>query len=317
MTYYQDDRVTLHHGDALEVARSLPDALARTIVTSPPYFGLRDYGVDGQVGGENTPEEFVATLVSLFHELGRVLTDDGTLWLNLGDSYSTTARGNKPGNHSTSGLTNPGRQDSMLRRSNKIEFGVPHKNLLGIPWRVALALQADGWILRSEIIWQKPNPMPESVTDRPTSSHEHIFLLTKSERYYYDAAAVAENVTKGSAGSSFTTGQTGVNGQGRTSTKERIESETRNARDVWSISTVPFPGAHFAVFPPELPRRCIAAGSAIGDTVLDPFSGSGTTGKVALDHGRNYVGIDLNSDYLDLSLRERFQQAPLQIWGNA
>jgi len=276
--YYEDAGITLHHGDALDVARTLPDDLARTIVTSPPYYGLRDYGEDGQYGAEGTLAEYVDRMVALFRELRRVLADDGTLWLNLGDSYGTG------------------------------------KNLLGVPWRVAFGLQDDGWILRSDIIWHKPNPMPESVTDRPTKAHEYLFLLAKSARYHYDADAIAEGAEKGAAGSLFHKGKTAVHALGRASSAERVEDGKRNKRTVWTVPTAPFPGSHFAVYPPELIRPCILAGSQVGDVVLDPFSGSGTTGQVAQFEGRRYVGIDLNRDYLDLSLRTRFQQ-PALPWG--
>lgn len=315
--YYDTADVQLHHGDALEVAQTLPDALARTIVTSPPYFGLRDYGEDGQIGSESSLGLYVERLVELFHELRRLLTDDGTLWLNLGDSYAGAGYGNHDINGDRwkldAGLDRRSDRQQNLKRSLEAD-GVRAKNLIGVPWRVALALQADGWILRSEVIWHKPNPMPESVTDRPTKSHEHLFLLAKNPSYYYDAAAIAEDAEKGSAGSSFTTGKTAVHGHGRASTAERTEDGKRNKRDVWTVSTVSFPGSHFAVYPPELIRPCIRAGSEPGDIVLDPFSGSGTTGAVANFEGRRYVGIDLNSEYLDMSLKTRFQQ-PTLPWG--
>ncbi|MDH5134040.1 MULTISPECIES: site-specific DNA-methyltransferase [unclassified Microbacterium] len=298
--YYDSDDVQLHHGDALTVARTLPDGMARTIVTSPPYFGLRDYGEDGQIGAESSVGQYVARIIELFRELRRVLADDGTLWLNLGDSFASGGR--------TSYAIDPKLPERAHLRPVS---DLPAKNLLGIPWRVALALQEDGWVLRSDIIWHKPNAMPESVTDRPTKSHEYVFLLSKRPDYFYDAAAIAEDAEKGSAGSSFTTGKTAVHGLGRSSTVERAEDGKRNKRDVWTVSTVSFPGSHFAVYPPELIRPCIRAGSEPGDIVLDPFSGSGTTGAVATFEGRRYVGIDLNRDYLDLSLRTRFQQPTL------
>ena len=343
--YYDSPDVQLHHGDALEVARTLPDGLARTIVTSPPYFGLRDYGEDGQIGAESSVGEYVARMVALFRDLRRVLAEDGTLWLNLGDSYSAIGRSDVK--------ESPGvgaKQERRGRRTDvrwgrgggtNFEWRIPvgeswigPKNLLGIPWRVALALQDDGWILRSDIIWHKPNPMPESVTDRPTKSHEYLFLFSKRPSYYYDADAIAEAAVKGDAGSSWTEGKTGTHQQGRAQSAERRQGyaeagghrdnpsggyggrapELRNKRTVWSVPTVPFPGSHFAVYPPDLIRPCIRAGSEPGDIVLDPFSGSGTTGAVANFEGRRYVGIDLNSEYLDLSLRTRFQQ-PTLPWG--
>lgn len=328
--HYDSPDVQLHHGDALEVARTLPDGLARTIVTSPPYFGLRDYGQDGQHGAESSLTEYVERMVGLFRELRRVLAEDGTLWLNLGDSYANDTKwgGATGGKHASAlhGGTEIGR--------GRTRTGLPSKSLMGIPWRVAFGLQDDGWILRSDIIWHKPNPMPESVTDRPTKSHEYLFLFSKNPNYYYDADAIAEDAVKGDAGSSWTEGKTGTHQQGRAQSAERRQGyaeagghrdnpsggyggrapELRNKRTVWSVPTVPFPGSHFAVYPPDLIRPCIRAGSEPGDIVLDPFSGSGTTGAVANFEGRRYVGIDLNRDYLDLSLKTRFQQ-PTLPWG--
>ena len=300
--YYDSDDVQLHHGDALEVARTLPDGLARTIVTSPPYFGLRDYGEDGQIGAEASVGEYVARMVGLFRELRRVLADDGTLWMNLGDSYSGDGR---------TGRNDAAWKGGPERMANATSRDLPAKNLLGIPWRVALALQEDGWILRSDIIWHKPNPMPESVTDRPTKSHEYLFLFSKSPNYFYDADAISEDAGKGAAGSSFTAGKTGIHGLGRASEAHRVEDGKRNKRTVWTVPTVPFPGSHFAVYPPDLIRPCIRAGSEPGDIVLDPFSGSGTTGAVATFEGRKYIGIDLNRDYLRMSLETRFLQPSL------
>ena len=284
--YYQDDQVTLHHGDALDVLKTMDSESVDCIVTSPPYFGLRDYGVDRQIGAEASPAEFVETLRAVFTEARRVMADDGTLWLNLGDSYD--------------------------RKS---------KNLLGIPWRVAFALQDDGWILRSDIIWHKRTAMPESVKDRPTNAHEHLFLFAKSPRYYYDADAIAEplsEVTVADIARRKTLNNKGTLGGVRAdlgrSRSEYVRADgMRNSRDVWTIATQPFPGAHFATFPPELPERCIQAGCKPGGTVLDTFSGSGTTGMAAAKHGRRYVGIDLNHEYLDLSLRTRLQQPGLDL----
>lgn len=306
--YYDSDDVQLHHGDALEVARTLPDGLARTIVTSPPYFGLRDYGEDGQIGAEASVGEYVARMVELFRELRRVLADDGTLWLNLGDSYNA-----KPGQRK---VTDKAGSKQQTKRGSTgapsiSEGGVPAKGLLGIPWRVALALQDDGWILRSDIIWHKPNPMPESVTDRPTKAHEYLFLFAKSPHYYYDIDAIREphehpevsHVSRARPERGFP-GQADVARAG-------LHPLGRNRRSVWEVSTVPFPGSHFAVYPPELIRPCIRAGSEPGDIVLDPFSGSGTTGAVATFEGRKYIGIDLNRDYLRMSLETRFLQPSL------
>jgi len=312
--YYDSDDVQLHHGDALEVARTLPDGMARTIVTSPPYFGLRDYGEDGQIGAEASVCEYVARMVELFRELRRVLKDDGTLWLNLGDTYSfgSTPRhnSNTPNkNRDGSRDTNPG----MVERPDGT--GLRAKNLVGIPWRVAFALQDDGWILRSDIIWHKPNPMPESVTDRPTKSHEYLFLFAKNPTYFYDADAIAEEQsTKAGARYLGTRGEHGYNaasGNHRDKSGSYGNAETRNKRTVWTVPTAPFPGSHFAVYPPDLIRPCIRAGSQPGDVVLDPFSGSGTTGAVATFEGRKYIGIDLNRDYLRMSLETRFLQPSL------
>ena len=306
--YYDSDDVQLHHGDALDVARTLPDGMARTIVTSPPYFGLRDYGEDGQIGAESSVNEYVARMVELFRELRRVLTDDGTLWLNLGDSYAGSASGYREGSARADGQVR-GDGHSRRNRNGTPACGVPAKNLLGIPWRVAFALQDDGWILRSDIIWHKPNPMPESVTDRPTKAHEYLFLFAKSPRYYYDADAIREpfalgHATSGGGGKAVADRNDG----GKTQVSQH---DARNKRTVWEVGTVPFPGSHFAVYPPELIRPCIRAGSQPGDVVLDPFSGSGTTGAVATFEGRKYIGIDLNRDYLRMSLETRFLQPSL------
>lgn len=317
--YYEDDTITLHCGDALAVAKTLESGSAQSIVTSPPYFGLRDYGHDGQMGAEDSFEAYVAGMVALFSELRRVLADDGTLWLNLGDSYnSTTSNQNGTGATGIEG----GRHDRGGERRKELpSAGLPAKSLLGIPWRVAFALQADGWILRSDIIWHKPNPMPESVTDRPTKSHEYLFLFAKSPRYYYDALAVAETATgnQSNAALSFVRESKSPLVPGHKERQHRLDRSEptidglRNKRSVWSVPTVPFSAAHFAVYPPELIRPCILAGSRLGDTILDPFSGSGTTGMVATQEGRRYVGIDLNNDYLDLSLRTRFLQPSLDF----
>jgi DNA modification methylase len=259
---------------------------------------LRDYGVDGQIGLEEAPEAYVARLVDVFREVRRVLADDGTLWLNLGDSYG--AGGGKQvlqTKNASHGL------DGMRGAQ-----AVPAKQLAGIPWRVAFALQADGWWLRSDIIWAKGNPMPESVTDRPTRSHEYIFLLTKSARYYWDAKAVAEEAVTNDTRRPYTsTGAWELDGRpaeqrhGGQPRDAEEAGKTRNCRDVWQINTQPYPAAHFATFPEEIPRRCILAGSAEGDTVLDPFMGSGTTGAAATRLGRSCIGIELNPDYLELA----------------
>ncbi|MDQ7877340.1 site-specific DNA-methyltransferase [Microbacterium sp. QXD-8] len=387
--------VRLIHGNVRDAGTlaDIDDGSVRTIVTSPPYFGLRDYGVEGQLGAERTVEEYVANLVEVFGHLRRVLADDGTIWLNLGDSYAAKARGSDAG-WDKSRLTNPARvqkaQSAALRktgeRSRGASSGIAPKNLMGVPWRVAFAMQDAGWILRSDIVWAKPSGMPESVTDRPTRSHEYIFLFAKSPKYFYDAAAIAEEsasssigrLTRGRSSGYGAPGQTpqtiaqpqegrpqlrraielaqraglsdehfeamravGMGDAGKALTtqsgtgrndarsqqladeakaalggyyREFLTASTRNKRDVWTVATVPFGEAHFAVYPPELIRPCIRAGSAVGDTVLDPFSGSGTTGMVARQEGRNYIGLDLNRGYLELSLRTRFAQPVMDVW---
>lgn len=285
-TYYADEHVTLLHGDALSEASKLPDGSVDCIVTSPPYYGLRDYGSQGQYGLEETPAAYVETMRALFSELRRALADDGTLWLNIGDSYGK------------------------------------NKNLLGIPWRVAFALQDDGWILRNSIIWEKPNAMPESVTDRLSGRHENIFMFSKSQRYWFDLDPIRQQFTpQAGLASSFnrTTKESLVPRQGYKQHRAgRVDADVQESRgknpgDVWAISTKPFPGSHFAVFPPEIPRRAIVAGCKPGGTVLDPFSGSGTTGLVAQENGRKYIGIDISADYLKLSLETRLQTGVLNL----
>lgn len=269
LRYGQDVRLALKAVDA---------ATVQTCITSPPYYGLRDYGAEGQIGLEPTPTAYVDALVGVFREVRRVLRDDGTLWLNLGDSYTSTAQG---------GVT-----------------GLKAKDLIGIPWRVAFALQADGWYLRQDIIWHKPNPMPESVRDRCTKAHEYLFLLSKSERYFFDAGAMREPAV-GKNHHDLTGGRYKPPGQTGHTGSRNVPAEApdglRNRRSVWTIATSPYKGAHFATFPPALVEPCVLAGSRAGDLVLDPFSGSGTTGAVALEHGRFYVGCDLNADYLNLA----------------
>lgn len=312
-TYYSDDHVTLHHGHSLDVLREMDSGSIDCIVTSPPYFGLRDYGVDGQIGAEHSPAEFVDALVAVFREARRVLADDGTLWLNLGDSYSSGARTTYADTGKSLGRTSLSRPTSTL----------PEKNLLGIPWRVAFALQGDGWILRNSIIWAKPNAMPESVTDRLSTRHENVFMFSKSRRYWFDLDPIREDqspVSIARAGRADMRGKEGwadaYHGnppRGLARQSGRDTSIGRNPGDVWTIATQPFPGAHFAVYPLALPERCIQAGCKPGGTVLDPFSGSGTTGLAATKHGRRYVGIDLNEDYLKLSLDTRLAQGVLDF----
>lgn len=385
-------------GDAVNMLRTLPDESVNCCVTSPPYWGLRDYGVDGQIGLEETPGAYVSRLVEVFAEVRRVMKDDGTLWLNLGDSYAastkTTGRNDadtrnawhyKVGIASAPHRANDGGGQTHVRQSKHkrprtlngggcaswssreetvkvASRGLKPKDLVGIPWRVAFALQADGWYLRQDIIWHKPNTMPESVTDRCTKAHEYIFLLTKSARYWYDAEAIQEPIADSTAGDSrlyrdgydtgrpergfpgsaqhgsgllvpkswkgseFHDGKNLINhpnvGMKRSGNKERKqrtcagvlnigaqagsvpwEGLTRNRRSVWTITTKPYKDAHFATFPPELPRICIMAGCPVGGVVLDPFAGSGTTGAVAIELGRRAVLIELNEKYVDMIKR--------------
>jgi site-specific DNA-methyltransferase (adenine-specific) len=263
-----DGGVAIHSsvvtGDAFDVLAGLPDEFVRTVVTSPPYWSLRDYSSPGQLGLEDDPDEYVASLVRIFEEVRRVLTKDGALWLNIGDSYTSGGR-----TWRAPDKKNPVR--AMGTRPPTPE-GLKPKDLVGIPWRLAFALQAAGWYLRSDVIWRKPNAMPESVRDRPTRSHEYLFLLTKSERYYYDRSAVPE-----------------VNG--------------RNLRTVWDINTQPLPEAHFATFPPELADRCVRTTSEPGEVVLDPFFGSGTVGVVSIENQRAFLGIELNPEYVKIARR--------------
>lgn len=292
-------------GDCIESMRAMPADSVHTCVTSPPYFGLRDYGHDGQIGLETTPDEFVAALVAVFREVRRVLRDDGTLWLNLGDSYGATG-----GNTAmTGGKHDADRGKKMgFGKLPKTETGLRPKNLLGIPWRVAFALQADGWYLRQDIIWSKPNPMPESVRDRCTKAHEYIFLLSKSPRYYFDHEAIKEPASQ-PRGEPKQVAQhkQAVLGQNKSGTLgTNYGPETRNRRSVWTVTTKPFKGAHFATFPPDLIEPCILAGCPDGGTVLDPFGGAGTTGLVAQRHGRNAILCELNPEYAEMA-RERIE----------
>ena len=295
--------LALHLGDCLEVLRTLPDASVHCCVTSPPYWGLRDYGHADQIGLESTPEQYVARMVEVFREVRRVLRDDGTLWLNIGDSYSNGGRTWRAPDAKHQGRAMDVRPDD----------GLKPKDLVGIPWRVAFALQSDGWYLRQDIIWHKPNPMPESVTDRCTKAHEYVFLLSKSARYCYDADAIKEadqgkpagNVDgfksrQGLASFHAVSGGPGSDGW---------EPGTgRNRRDVWTVASKPFHGAHFAVMPPALVEPCILAGCPKDGVVLDPFTGSGTVGAVALLAGRQFVGIELNPEYHAIAER-RIRQA--------
>lgn len=302
-------------GDCIESMRSIPDKSVQCCVTSPPYWGLRDYGVDGQIGLEPSLDAYVARMVEVFREVRRCLRDDGTLWLNLGDSYNAgTSAPQKPSKGTTVGHWQDAGSIGNVRCNAK-GSGLKTKDLCMIPWRVALALQADGWWLRSVIAWAKKSPMPESVTDRPTSSWEPIFLLAKSEKYYYDAEAVKEPCGEFHAGGKNNgldspkvpdprKKQDALGKQTYTGFNKRWSDNpvaTRNQRNVWHLGPEPYAEAHFATFPTEIPRRAIMAGSRPGDTILDPFSGSGTTGAVALQLDRTYIGCELNPDYIRMS----------------
>jgi len=278
---------------------------AQTCVTSPPYYGLRDYGHEGQIGLEETPEAYIAAMVEVFRCVWDVLEDDGTLWLNIGDSYCA------PNGRSSTGKSyHMGPNTALGHLSNRQEIGVKRgfgdakpKDLIGIPWMLAFALRADGWYLRQDIIWHKPNPMPESVRDRCTKAHEYIFLLSKSQKYYFDNDAIKEKaINAGKIGGSFNgrQGTADYQAQGGGIGSEAKNYETRNRRSVWTVTTKPYSGAHFATFPPDLIEPCILAGAPVGGVVLDPFMGSGTTAAVAIKHGRNYLGCELNPAYKEL-----------------
>ena len=308
-------------GDCLEGMRTLPDASVHCCVTSPPYWGLRNYGHDGQIGLEDTPEAYVARMVEVFREVRRVLRDDGTCWINLGDSYARTG-----GWASNDGLDGCARGESGRAKTNvqagrngqKRPSGLKEKDLVGIPWRVAFALQADGWWLRQDIIWHKPNPMPESVTDRCTKAHEYVFLLTKSERYFYDAEAISEPASQSSGWAKQRKNGTDTWKYGRAAGGDPNSTNgvggtlalgsTRNRRSVWTVTTKPYSGAHFAVMPSDLVEPCIKAGCPEGGTVLDPFAGSGTTLAVAAELGRSGIGCELNPEYIKLA-EERIKNA--------
>jgi DNA modification methylase len=301
----------IYNMDCLEGLKQLDDNSINCCVTSPPYWGLRDYGVEGQIGLEKTPEEYVSKMVEIFREVKRVLRKDGTLWLNLGDSYANA----NPGSGGQCKLSGAGRNMTEARYTNikRDVSSLKPKDLVGIPWMVAFALRADGWYLRQDIIWHKPNAMPESVKDRPTRAHEYIFLLSKSPRYYYDADAIREPHTlndrvKGrkpnfaprkwlpEGGKISNNNRSGGDGVG-------FNPKGRNKRSVWTIPTRPFKGAHFAVFPPDLIEPCILAGCPAGGVVLDPFMGSGTTGVVAAMYQRNFIGFELNPEYCKMAER--------------
>ena len=354
-------RVRIIVGDCRSALAKMPDESVQCVVTSPPYWGLRDYGtatwengdagcdhrhpaeqrqlphgdgrandsyadervakkgvgamyrklcakcgaqrVDQQIGLEDAPDAYVSELVAVFREVRRVLRADGTLWLNLGDSYTSGGRTWRSEDKKPPGARG---MDSRAATPD----GLKPKDLVGIPWRVAFALQADGWYLRSDIIWHKPNPMPESVRDRPTSAHEHIFLLAKSQRYFYDADAIRESDEGKPSGNGFVR-EHRLSYAGRGDAEQWTPSGGRNKRNVWTVTTQPFPDAHFAVYPPQLIEPCVLAGSAEGDTVLDPFAGSGTTGLVALRHNREFIGCELNPEYAQMARERIVDDAPL------
>jgi len=372
----EDPRYRIIEGDCIKGTKTLPDCCVHTCITSPPYFGLRDYGKEDQIGLEETPDQYVAKMVEVFREVRRVLRDDGTVWLNLGDSYSAGGRGG--GQDGSIQQGNKGSVTGAVFSTWKVE-GFKNKNLLGIPWRVAFGLQADGWYLRQDIIWSKPNPMPESVTDRCTKSHEYIFLLAKSQRYYYDYEAIKEPAQNWGTRdrSEMRDGTTdpklkhhGLKG------KEWEENPMRNKRSVWTVTTKPFRGAHFATFPKDLIEPCVLAGTSahgccskcgqpyervmektgefqrrwstnnaegspyenqssmqktyrtagwsvdcpcgcsapvVPCTVLDPFTGSGTTCVVALNHGRKFIGTELNPDYIKIATDRIADEAPMSL----
>ncbi|MEE4662821.1 site-specific DNA-methyltransferase [Pseudomonas alliivorans] len=332
-------------GDCIDMMRTLPDESVHTCVTSPPYYGLRDYGVEGQIGLEETPAEFIARLVDVFREVRRVLRADGTIWVNMGDTYASTAPGTRNSPQTKGSKSNADQWANV--RPDLRAFGIKPKDLLGIPWRLAFALQEDGWYLRQDIIWHKPNPMPESTRDRCTKAHEYIFLLSKSRQYYYDQDAVKEPVAASSIvrlaqdleqqhGSDRVPGKSNgpmkavrarrdsfkredskreqaIPGQSvGTHRPDREESayplDLRNKRSVWTVPTVGYKGAHFATFPPDLIRPCILAGAPRGGVVLDPFGGAGTTSLVSMQEGRRSIICELNPEYAALA-RARIDSA--------
>lgn len=321
-------------GDCLEVLKQLPDQIINCCVTSPPYYALRDYGNEKQIGLEKTPEAYINKLVAVFHEVKRVLKDDGTLWVNIGDSYAAqrggshqpaeTLGGGKHGKAANGETVNRGRNAGYSPSRNASAIGLKHKDLIGIPWLLAFALRNDGWFLRQDIIWAKPNPMPESVKDRCTKSHEYIFLMSKSPKYYFDYEAIQEKAISadieqynhGEVDIRFGGSKYGDNDDPHYATKsgktwkphyknaEGLQDEiymVRNKRDVWNVATQPVKEAHFATFPEKLIEPCILAGCRVGGVVLDPFFGSGTTGRVCVGLNRQYLGIELNPEYIEIS----------------
>lgn len=298
----------IYTGDALDILKTMPSESVNMCVTSPPYYGLRDYGVDGQIGLEKTPEAYIDRLTEVFREVRRVLRNDGTLWVNIGDSYAGSGKGAWDNKDVQKEVYVPDR-DSPQSKMAKTWNGIKPKDLIGIPWMLAFALRADGWYLRQDIIWQKPNPMPESVRDRCTKSHEYIFLLSKSQQYFFNHDAMKEQAVLPAVEKREK--QPRYGGKKYTETPDKFNRTKsgnaydytgyRNRRDVWSVTTQPFAGAHFAVFPEKLVEPCVLAGSPADGTVLDCFNGSGTTGVVCAKSGRNYIGIELNPEYVVLS----------------
>ena len=318
----------IEFGDCRETMRRWKEqgVKAQTCVTSPPYYGLRDYGHEGQIGLEQTPEEYIKAMVEVFRCVWDVLEDDGTLWLNIGDSYAAgkVGRGDQDRNtRNTDGRNTENATDTgaPMYAQRKLSNGLKQKDLIGIPWMLAFALRADGWYLRQDIIWHKPNPMPESVQDRCTKAHEYIFLLSKSQKYYFDNEAIAEPLAASSvarlaqptlaqqAGSDRVPGKTNGN------MKAVGNGETRNKRSVWTVTTKPYKGAHFATFPPDLITPCILAGAPAGGIVLDPFMGSGTTAAVAIANGRDYLGCELNPAYKELQDARIGAPKPTDLFG--
>lgn len=301
-------------GDSLSVLKCIPDETVQTCITSPPYYGLRNYGVSGQIGLEESVDEYITNLVKVFREVRRVLKESGTLWINLGDSYAGSGKGAWKVKDKQRHTYVPDPDSPQIKIKNK---DYKSKDLMGIPWRVAFALQDDGWYLRSDIIWHKPNTMPESVTDRPTKAHEYIFLFSKSPKYYYNNEAIKETAVHGDPNPPR--GSIGVIGQknkgSRVDKKRgsfngkckdlvfRAIRDMRNKRSVWTVTTKPYKEAHFATYPPDLIEPCVLAGSKENDTVLDPFFGAGTTGLVAWKYNRNFIGIELNREYIKIAKR--------------
>lgn len=334
------------HGDSLSELRKIKTESVDCCVTSPPYYGLRDYGVDGQIGLENTPEEYVTSLCNVFDEVRRVLKSNGTMWLVIGDSYAGSGKGSAIDPENASRYlqgTNKGSTEIKSRIVNYTGDGIKPKDIIGIPWMVAFELRKRGWYLRQDIIWAKPNPMPESVRDRCTKSHEYIFLLAKSRRYYFNAEGIAEKVAEstakrlqqdiGNQKGSLIVGGIGYEkpmtakpprygGKKYTEDPEKFYRTKsgnaykyrprRNKRDVWTVTTKPFREAHFATYPPDLIRPCIIAGCPCGGVVLDPFFGSGTTGYVATETGRDFIGIEINEEYCKIA-EERLKNVQMTM----